>query len=134
MTRNKLYFLLFIVCFTGFIYFFYNNQSLQSETVHVCIFKNVTGYPCPSCGTTRAVMLLLKGKITASLLMNPFGIIVLLLMVLMPIWILADVVLKRDTFFNFYTKTEVLIRTRWLAVFLIMLVAFNWIWNIYKHL
>ncbi|WP_293871875.1 DUF2752 domain-containing protein [Flavobacterium sp.] len=134
MTRNKLYYLLLITCFTGFIYFLYNNQSLPNETVRVCLFKNVTCYPCPSCGTTRAIALLLEGKITASLLMNPFGIIVLIMMILMPIWILVDVVLKMDTFFNFYIKTELLIRTRWLAVFLIILVLFNWTWNIYKHL
>ena len=80
------------------------------------------------------MQLLVKGNLTTSLKMNPFGIVVAILMAIAPIWILIDVVLKKDTFYHSYKKTEVIIRTKWLAIFLIVLVALNWIWNIYKHL
>lgn len=134
MTRNKLYSLLLIACLAGFIYLFYTFHNLQNETFRVCIIKNVTGYPCPSCGTTRAVSFLLEGKIIESILLNPFGIIVAIIMTVFPFWILADIVLKKDTFFRWYKKTEAAIRKPWLAVILIALVLLNWIWNIYKHL
>ncbi len=42
--------------------------------------KNITGSPCPSCGTTRAIQLLLNNDWMASLQMNPFGILVALMM------------------------------------------------------
>lgn len=134
MTRNKLYSLLLIACLTGFIYLFYNIHTLQSQAFRVCIIKNVTGYPCPSCGTTRAVTLLLKGRILASLLLNPFGIIVTMIMTIFPIWILMDFFLKKETFYFWYKKAEGTIRKPWLASILIVLVLLNWIWNIYKHL
>lgn len=134
MTRNKLYSLLLIACLTGFIYLFYNIHTLQSQTFRVCIIKNVTSYPCPSCGTTRAVTLLLKGRILASLLLNPFGIIVTMIMTIFPIWILMDFFLKKETFYFWYKKAEGTIRKPWLASILIVLVLLNWIWNIYKHL
>lgn len=134
MTRNKLYSLLLITCLTGFIYLFYNIHTLQSQAFRVCIIKNVTGYPCPSCGTTRAVTLLLKGRILASLLLNPFGIIVTMIMTIFPIWILMDFFLKKETFYFWYKKAEGTIRKPWLASILIVLVLLNWIWNIYKHL
>ncbi|HNP32809.1 MAG TPA: DUF2752 domain-containing protein [Flavobacterium sp.] len=134
MTRNKLYSLLLIACFAGFIYLFYRQYSSQNETLRFCIIKNVTGYPCPSCGTTRAVRLLLQGRIKESILLNPFGIIVAIIMTVFPIWVLTDIILKKETFFRWYKKIEATIRKPWLAVILIALVLLNWIWNIYKHL
>lgn len=134
MTRNKLYSLLLIACLAGFIYLFYSIQKEQQETVGVCIIKNVTGYACPSCGTTRAVLLLSEGKITDSLLLNPFGIIVAIIMTVFPIWVLTDIVLKKETFFSAYKKTEAIIRTPWIAIVLVLLVLLNWIWNLYKNL
>ena len=134
MTRNKLYFILIIACLAGFIYLFYNIHQEQQGTVGVCIIKNVTGYACPSCGTTRAVVLLSEGKITDSLLLNPFGIIVAVIMTVFPMWVLADIVLKKETFFLAYQKTEAIIRKPWIAIVLILLVLLNWIWNLYKNL
>jgi len=134
MTRNKLYSLLLIACLAGFSYLFYHIHTLQSDTVRVCIIKNVTGYPCPSCGTTRAVALLLQGNIIESVLLNPFGIVVAVIMTLCPFWILTDIILKKETFYTWYKKTEATIRKPWLASILILLVLLNWIWNIYKNL
>ncbi|QBZ97266.1 DUF2752 domain-containing protein [Flavobacterium sangjuense] len=134
MTRNKLYSLLLIACLAGFIYLFYNICTLQSQTFRVCIIKNVTGYACPSCGTTRAVTLLLDGKITESLLLNPFGIVVAIAMTIFPFWVLIDIILKKESFFRMYKKAETIIRKPWLASILILLALLNWIWNIYKHL
>ncbi|MEK8179183.1 DUF2752 domain-containing protein [Flavobacterium buctense] len=134
MTRNKLYSLLLIACLAGFIYLFYSIQKEQQETVGVCIIKNVTGYACPSCGTTRAVLLLFEGKITDSLLLNPFGILVAIIMTVFPLWVLTDIVLKKETFFKAYKKAESMIRKPWFAIVLILLVLLNWIWNLYKNL
>lgn len=134
MTRNKLYSLFLIACLAGFIYLFYNIHTLQSQTFRVCIIKNVTGFPCPSCGTTRAVTLILEGKFIESLLLNPFGILVAVVMTIFPFWILIDIILKKESFFRMYKKTEATIRKPWLASILILLVLLNWIWNIYKHL
>lgn len=134
MTRNKLYSLLLIACCAGFIYLFYTIDKLQNETFRVCIIKNVTGYPCPSCGTTRAVSFFLKGRIIESILLNPFGIIVAVIMTVFPIWVLVDIVLKKDSFFKAYKKTETIIRKPWIAIVLVVLVLLNWIWNIHKNL
>lgn len=134
MTRNKLYAILLIACFFGFIYLFYDINFSENTHFGVCIIKNVTGFPCPSCGTTRAVELLLQGKIAESLSMNPFGILVPLIMTIVPFWIVFDLVFKKETFYITYKKTEETIRIQWLAAILILLVLLNWIWNIYKGL
>jgi hypothetical protein len=134
MTRNKLYSLLLIACLAGFIYLFYTFHKSENDMFRVCIIKNATGFPCPSCGTTRAFALLLKGQLIESVLVNPFGILVAIIMTIFPIWVLMDVVLKNETFLKVYKKSEVIIRKPWLAIVLLFLVLLNWIWNIYKHL
>ncbi|WP_395045095.1 DUF2752 domain-containing protein [Flavobacterium sp.] len=134
MKINKLYSILLIATIAGYSYLFYKINHSESSHLSVCIIKNVTGYACPSCGTTRAVQLLLQGKLLESLLLNPFGIIVAILMLLVPFWITFDIITKKETFFNFYKKTETVIRKKPIAIVLIILVLLNWIWNIYKQL
>lgn len=41
-----------------------------------CVFRSLTGFACPSCGTTRAAMALLEGNLLASLTHNPLAAIV----------------------------------------------------------
>ena len=105
MTKNKLYAIISIACFLGLAYLFCKINYSESSHLTVCIIKNVTGYACPSCGTTRAVQLFLQGEIAASVLMNPFGILVAILMIISPIWILFDVITKKETFY-FYSEEE----------------------------
>lgn len=134
MTKNKLYAIVSIACFLGLAYLFYKINYSESSHLTVCIIKNVSGYACPSCGTTRAMQLFLQGDIVESFLTNPFGIIVALLMVIAPIWILFDIITKKETFYFWYIKTEKIIRNKWIAIPLILLVILNWIWNLYKGL
>lgn len=134
MTKNKLYAIVYIACFLGLAYLFYKTNYSESSNLSFCMIKNVTGYACPSCGTTRAVQLFLRGEIAASVLMNPFGIVVAILMIISPIWILFDVITKKETFFFWYKKTEEIIQIKWIALPLILLVILNWIWNINKGL
>jgi len=53
-----------------------------SKFVDLCLFKRVTGYPCPTCGTTRGIISLFHGKYIQAWLFNPLvfsiGIIVII--------------------------------------------------------
>lgn len=137
MSKNKLYILILFACFFGFSWLLFltlapvKNSGLD---LTVCVFKRVTSLPCPSCGTTRAVSYMFNGEIVTSLFLNPFGIIVAGIMVVSPVWIIWDTIAKKQSFYNFYIKTEKLIRKKEIAIPLIVLVILNWVWNIYKHL
>ena len=132
MSKNKLYSLLLIACSAGLIYLLYQLYYPESNTYSVCIIKNISGFPCPSCGATRAVQLLFKGDFTGSILMNPFGIIISAILILLPFWIVIDLILKKETFYTFYNKMECLLKQKKIAIPLIILVLLNWIWNINK--
>lgn len=137
MKKNKLYNLVLTACFLGyswlfFLKFFANSSSNIDLTA--CLFKRITTIPCPSCGTTRAIQEIVQGNILSSLVINPFGVIVALIMLCCPLWIIYDYFTKKETFYNFYLTTESIIRTKIVAISLIFLVLLNWIWNIYKQL
>jgi hypothetical protein len=42
-----------------------------------CVFRAVTGLPCPFCGLTHSMMALGQGDIAAAVLQNPLGLLVL---------------------------------------------------------
>jgi len=134
MSKNKLYLFILVACSSGYIYLLYNLYCSKSNQFSVCMIKNFAGFPCPSCGTTRAVQLLFKGDFTASFLTNPFGIIVSSFMLFLPIWIVFDVLLKKQSFYTFYNKMESILKQKYIAIPLIILVVLNWMWNINKGL
>lgn len=55
-----------------------------------CVFKGMSGLPCPTCGSTRAVARLFDLDLAGALAMNP---ITTLLAVVLAAWALADLVL-----------------------------------------
>ena len=112
--------------------------SLWQEHKHPaftpCIFKNVTGIACPSCGSTRAITMIARGHITESLLMNPLGLLLAAVMLTFPLWLLYDVVFKKDTLYTAFKKFETILRIKWVAITLVILILINWAWNIQKGL
>lgn len=44
----------------------------------LCVFKMMSGMPCPGCGLTRAVVLLMHGDLSGSLFFHPLAIFLVL--------------------------------------------------------
>jgi hypothetical protein len=136
MVRNKLYLLLLTACVAGYIWLVFTYYRIVTLALDpgVCSFKRATGIPCPSCGSTRSVLSVLNGDIAGALLWNPFGIIIVFILLVSPVWVLFDVLSHRDSLFKFYIRTELFLKRKWIAIPAILLVLLNWIWNIFKGL
>lgn len=137
LTRNKLYVLLLGSCATGYIWIastFYFHLDGKNGAFGVCLLKHTTNIPCPSCGSTRSVISLLKGNWIESVLINPFGLLITAVLLVAPIWVLLDFYRNKNSLFEFYTRMEEYFKKRWIAIPMIVLVILNWIWNINKGL
>ncbi len=134
MTRNKLYILFTAACIAGYAWlgFSYFKDESNHVVLESCLFKHFTNIPCPSCGSTRAVISLLHGNFIDACVLNPFGYIIFLILSIIPFWIIFDLITAKATFFNFYRYSEQLIRQRLIALPLIFIVILNWIWNLLK--
>lgn len=136
-SNKKIYWILGLLTLGSYGWIGYHllhTESHQAAST-ICLFKSVTGIPCPSCGITRSVLLLLQGDIMQALLINPLGILAMALLLIIPIWILLDLVRNKTSMLFVYTQSEELIRKQKLIYIpLITLIAINWIWNITKGL
>ena len=136
LNRNRLYSILLIACVAGYIWLYYSIKSNTTEkkSVEVCLIKHATNIPCPSCGSTRSVISLTKGNFVEAFDLNPVGYIVALIMLIAPVWIITDMILRNNSLFKCYQKIENHLKKPKYAIPLILLVIINWIWNITKGL
>ncbi|MHB8843449.1 MAG: DUF2752 domain-containing protein [Nitrospirota bacterium] len=90
-----------------------------------CVFKTFTGFPCPTCGTTRSLVRLANGDLTGSLLMNPA---VALGMIAAILWLLSNtiiVLLDTSRFTLSFTRSE----SNMVRVAALTLLLLNW-WHL----
>lgn len=137
MKRNKLYLFILSATALGYLWLCWNynnyNAHLAGSGIDMCLFRRLTGLPCPSCGTTRSVLSIYHLHFSEALYYNPIGFILALGLFLLPVWIIADTISSKSSFHKFYLNAEVVLRKKWVAVVFIFLVAGNWAWNIYKY-
>ena len=137
LDRGGLYRLLTGAFLLGYSWLFYNlafNASSEDGFTGVCLIKNISDIPCPSCGSTRAIIALLSGHFSESLLINPLGLILSAMMILGPLWIFYDYSARKQTFYDAYKRMEEWMKKPQLYMPCIMLVLLNWYWNISKGL
>jgi hypothetical protein len=137
MSRKTFHTLLGALLLAGYAWIAWNGTVLAShvQAPATCMFKAVTHIPCPSCGATRAILLLLRGDIGGSLALNPLGAFLFAALVVLPVWLLADTIMKGKSLIRCYVGAEHILRRKaWVSVPLIVLVAANWFWNILKGL
>lgn len=136
MPRTKLYLTIGIACLGGYIWLLSTHsryQGIDSPDIGMCIIKTTTNIPCPSCGTTRSVLSIIKGHFKDAFLWNPFGFLIATLMITLPPWLLYDLISKRSSLFRAFGKIEKITKQKSVAIPAIILVIVNWIWNIYKN-
>jgi hypothetical protein len=135
-SNRKLYWILslIVVGSYGWIGYHLSHSYDHSTGETLCLFKNITELPCPSCGVTRSVLALLNGNIQQALYINPIGVLGAVLLVIIPGWMTFDLVRKQTSLVSFYIKCETILRHQRVYIPLIALVLLNWIWNVTKGL
>jgi hypothetical protein len=115
-----------LILISGYFILYNFSGSLEGHTI--CVLKRGTGIPCPACGSTRATLQLLQGKLMNSILFNPFGIMTNLLIIISMFWMAIDILKSKETFLPFLKK-DWSSKIKYTAAFII---SANWIWNIEK--
>ncbi len=90
-----------------------------------CMFRNATGLPCPTCGSTRAALAVADGRLLDAVALNP---LVTVAAVLGAAWLVMRVGFARRVDINLPPRAGVGV---WVAV--AVLLAANWIYVIARH-
>jgi hypothetical protein len=90
---------------------------------HFCIFRSLTGMPCPGCGVTHAIMLALALDVRGSLLANPAGLLITAAIFFQLCFRPLAIVFER-------TSPFVVTGSRWLAKFAVLTLFASWIFTL----
>ncbi len=133
---RRFYIILSLLALAGWLIILADKYVLEGfflEGRTLCIIKNISGYPCPSCGIRSGIGYLIKLDFYRAVVQNPLSVIVILGGVIIPVWIIRDLILKDISLYSFNRKTGAWLRKNPLIiVLLILLILVNWIWNFYK--
>lgn len=132
----RFYKIAWLFCIAGWAWIFLQlSLSGHNDLFSVCWIKNLTGLPCPACGTTRAITCILTGNFALAQNQNIFGFPALLVLIMLPVWMLVDMYNEKTSLHKAYTGFENTLKRRPLVFALfIATITLNWAWNIYKHL
>ncbi|MBO7138686.1 MAG: DUF2752 domain-containing protein [Bacteroidaceae bacterium] len=133
LTKRRLYPLLLSLTACGYVWLFVSDDSSGGILWWGCPIRIFWGIPCPSCGTTRAVRAAFHGEWLESLYYNPLGILVTLVMLVVPIWIIADTLTGSASLLKAYSFTERKLQQWPYAIMGILAILINWIWNLMKY-
>ncbi len=133
MSKRGLYILSAVGCLAGYGWLFYS-WAMEGTGPSACLFKRIYHIPCPACGSTRAVMEVFQGHLKEAFMLNPNGLLLTAILIALPLWLLYDGVLKKDSFFRFYKQTDRLLGKKKVFGLFALIVILNWIWTIYKDL
>jgi len=137
LSKYKLYSISALCLLAGYSYLAYSmvyDTHLFTGGHTLCLFKNVTGLPCPSCGATRSMACLLHGHLLQALYWNPIGILLMAAMVVIPLLLLYDLLKGQSVYLNLYTSAEQFIIKKPIVYVAVALMVINWLWNINKGL
>jgi hypothetical protein len=135
MTRNRLYSLVLILGVAGLCWTTVSYIAMRHglTTPTICLFRKITGLPCPSCGTVHSIFLIMRGEFLMALRENPLGFAGVLMVLVFPLWIFSDLVFRRNSFFIFYQRMEQFLKQKIVAIPLILLILGIWIWKLTEH-
>ncbi len=129
MTRKNLYFLALFLGLAGQLWIAYSYIKLekQEEAFNTCIFNRLTGLPCPSCGTIHSIVSIVHGNFRQALADNPLGFIGILIVLIIPYWILADLAFGKESFYKFFLLTDRLLKRQWVLASVLSVISLLWI-------
>lgn len=133
LKRGRLYPLLLLLIAGGYLWLLVNYNSSGGIRWLGCPSRLILHIPCPACGSTRAVLAIFNGEWREALYLNPLGFLLAAMMVVVPVWILADTVRGSDSLLKAYRFTEKKLQSRPYALTGIIVILIIWIWNLMKY-
>lgn len=135
ISRTRFYGVLLVMLAASYAWIGYNGivRAQGAEGISICIVRNITGVPCPGCGTTRSVMHVLHGDMQDALMSNPLGLFAVVALAVLPLWIAVDLVRGRASLMHAYAMLNQQLARRAVLVVIVALVLCLWTWNIYNQ-
>jgi len=103
-------------------------ERFAGKEVTLCVFKRVTGSPCPMCGSTRATALLARGDVGAAAVMNPLFVAVVAAAIVWGVWMIVRARTARRS----RAARGAWMSGPWAAAALLVVVGINWAYVLWR--
>lgn len=133
MTLRGFYTLSAAGCLGGWLWTIGSMASAGQGVWKGCLFKMLLHVPCPSCGATRAVMAVFRGDVVEAFCLNPLGLLLAAGLVLLPVWLLADLLRRRATLYRLFLRMDKLLQRRRVFVVFVCVILVNWAWVLFHQ-
>jgi len=136
MLKKNLYQLVILLSVLAYSWLIYNSFFLNTceGGITVCWFKTISGLPCPACGSTSGIIEIFKGHFLQAFQLNPFSYSSLFILMGSSMWVMYDLIFKKEGFYQFYLNVNIHIKKKRIFIPLLILILSIWIWNIYQSL
>lgn len=111
----------------GYAFLWISAFTNPDHSYTLCVFKNLTGHPCPGCGMGRASIELFQGHVGRSLHFHWWAIPFHILLLGSFVWIVRDTIVKSDSFWQFIRRPM----KSWALTLIFVLVLVNWVRALY---
>jgi hypothetical protein len=113
------------ICSLSMLNYFYLDLKLP------CIFKSVTGLPCPGCGLTRASAAVLQRKWELAFYYNPLVFPLAFALCIIGVGLVWDWKTEKRAFASMLARLERQ-QPRYIYILFILLLLTHWAWSVYK--
>jgi len=98
-SKRKIYGIIgaLITLMVPFLLLLFNQNHLETDQ-SLCPLKILTGFPCPGCGITKAMVCFYEGDITKSLYYNIFGPLVIAFCIVTIAVLTTELITKKEYF------------------------------------
>ena len=99
-SKRKIYGIIgaFITLMVPFFLMLFNPDNHLESAQSLCLFKMLTGFPCPGCGITKSLVYLYEGNVQKSLYHHVLGPFVLLFCVVTFLVLCTELITKKEYF------------------------------------
>jgi hypothetical protein len=132
MTQKHLYVLSVAGCVAGYVWIALTELHITRNIWSGCLFRQCFGIPCPACGSTRSILRLLHGDFAGALQLNPLGFLLAFLLIIIPVWLLADYFTRRTSYYAFYQRVNHWLSNKRILGAILFLITLNWVWSLTK--
>ena len=132
--RKHIYRTILILGLLGYCWVAYSFVSEGHGIWKGCLIRQFLHIPCPSCGSTRSLIQVLHGDVAGAFMLNPIGIILFLVLLILPPWVVVDLMRGSSSMYYCYRAFEKFIVRPLPAIIAVLLLLGNWIWNFHKFM
>ena len=108
-----------------------NVPFIGKTSLTSCVFRDLTGLPCPLCGITRSTVLIIRGDIIGGIRIHPLGPVVIIGSIFILVWAPVTslkIIRSRET-----VKKSDAATNRWPIISLTIVILIAWMITLARH-